>query len=215
MLTLRKNCVIYIETDLSIRGKTTLDKLRTLKMISCLLLCGCFLCCGGTVPRLSRLMPFEMEDQFRNSHSHEDFQDRVLVVIASDREGASVAENWGKALSLSLKQTRDDGRLNLIGLSNLKGVPFFLRDYVRGKFSQNTDDWALMDWKGLFAESYGFVAGNANVLVFDRAGRLIHQTHFSECRPHQVLSLTAIIRGVLDERSLCLTSSKISYENVR
>jgi hypothetical protein len=170
---------------------------RTLKMISVLFLCGCLFCCGGTSPRLGSLMSFEMEDQFRHSHSHADFLGRVLVVIGSDREGAPAAENWGKALSQSLGPDRDSGRLNLVGLSNLKGVPFFLKDYVRGKFSKNAGEWALMDWKGLFAESYGFVAGHANVLVFDKEGVLVHQAHFSECRPDQVLSLTAVIRSKL------------------
>jgi hypothetical protein len=189
---------MYIETELYIGGIATLAKPQTLKMIAGLLLCGCFFCCAGTFPRLGSLMSFEMEDQFRNSHSHADFKGRVLVVIGSDREGAPEAENWGKALSQSLKPERDSGRLNLIGLSNLKGVPFFLKDYVRGKFSQSAGDWALMDWKGLFADSYGFIAGNANVLVFDKEGVLAYQAHFSECRPDQVLSLTAIIRSKLD-----------------
>jgi hypothetical protein len=171
---------------------------RTLKTISCLLLCGCLFYCAGTSPRLGSLISFEMEDQFRHSHSHADFKGRVLVVIGSDREGAAAAEKWGKALSQSLKPEKDAGRLNLVGLSNLKGVPFFLKDYVRGKFSQNEGEWALMDWKGLFAGSYGFIAGNANVLVFDKEGVLVHQAHFSDCPPDQVLSLTAIIRSKLD-----------------
>jgi len=104
---------------------------RTMKMISGLLLCLGFFCCAGTSPRLGSLMTFEMEDQFRHSHSHADFKGRLLVVIGSDREGAPAAENWGKALSQSLKPERDSGRLNLIGLSTLKGVPFFLKDYGR------------------------------------------------------------------------------------
>ena len=198
MLTLKKSCALDKETDLPIRGITTPAKPQTVNMITGLLLCLCFFCCGGTHPRLSSLMPFELEDQFRNSHSHADFKGRVLVVIGSDREGASEAENWGKALSQSLKPERDSGRLNLIGLSNLRGVPFFLKDYVRGKFSQKEGEWALMDWKGLFADSYGFIAGNANVVVFDKEGVLVHQAHFTECLPDQVLSLTAIIRGKLD-----------------
>jgi hypothetical protein len=198
MLILKKSCALDKETAPVIRGITTPAKPQTLKMITGLLLCGCFFCCGGTLPRLSSLMSFEMEDQFRNPHSHADFKGRVLVVIGSDREGASEAENWGKALAQSLKPERDSGRLNLIGLSNLKGVPFFLKDYVRGKFSQNAGDWALMDWNGLFADSYGFIAGKANVLVFDKEGVLAYQADFSECRPDQVLSLTAIIRSQLD-----------------
>ena len=171
---------------------------RTLKTISGLLLCVCFFSCGGTLPRLGSLMTFEMEDQFRNSHSHADFKDRMLVVIGSDRGGASAAEKWGKALSHSLKPEMDSGKMSLVALADLEGVPFFLKDYVRGKFSQNAGDWALMDWKGLFADSYGFIAGNANVVVFDKEGVLAYQAHFSECRPDQVLSLTAIIRSKLD-----------------
>ncbi len=143
-------------------------------------------------------MSFEMEDQFRNSHSDADFKGRVLVVIGGDRKGAAAAENWGKALARSLKPEIDSGRLSLVGLSNLKGVPFFLKAYVRGMFSKNPGDWALLDWKGQFADSYGFIPGNANVLVFDKEGALLHQAHFSECRPDRVLSLTAIIRGKLD-----------------
>ncbi len=189
---------MYMETKLDIREIATLAKPRTLNMISCLLLCGCFFGCGGTFPRLGSLMSFEMEDQFRNLHSYADFKDRVLVVIGSDRGGASAAENWGKALLQSLKPEIDACRLNLIALANLEGVPFFLKDYVRTKFSKNASDWALMDWKGLFADSYGFMAGNANVLVFDKKGILVYQAHYRECRPDQVPSLTAIIRSKLD-----------------
>ena len=188
-----------MEMDTLIRWKTKLNKPRTWKMISCLLLYGCLLCCASTLPLRSSLISFEMEDQFRNLHSDVHFQGRVLIVIGSDRKGAAVAENWGKALSCSLKAEKDAGRLNLIGLSNLKGVPFFLKGYVRGKFPQNARDWTLLDWQGLFAESYGFIAGDANLLVFDEKGVLFHQAHYSEYRPEQVQSLAAVIRGMLDE----------------
>lgn len=184
--------------DTLIRGRTTLDKPQTWKMISCLLLYGCLLCCASTLPLRSSLISFEMEDQFRNLHSDAHFQGSALIIIGSDRKGAAVAENLGKDLSRSLKPEKDAGRLNLIGLSNLKGVPFFLKGYVRGKFPQNARDWTLLDWQGLFAESYGFIAGDANVLVFDEKGVLFHQAHFSECLPDQVQSLAAIIRGMLD-----------------
>lgn len=175
-----------------------LAKPRAFQTLTCLLLCGYLFGCGGTFPRIGTLMSFEMEDQFRNSHSDAEFKGRVLVVIGGDRKGAAAAENWGKALARSLKPEIDSGRLSLVGLSNLKGVPFFLKAYVRGMFSQNPGEWALLDWKGQFADSYGFVPGNANVLVFDKEGALLYQAHFSECHSDQVLSLTAIVRSKLD-----------------
>ena len=118
-------------------------------------------------------MSFEMEDQFRNSHSHADFLGRVLVVIGGDREGASASENWGKALSQSLKPEKDSGRLSLVGLSNLKGVPFFLKDYVRASSPRTKANGLCWTGRGCSPESYGFIAGNANVLVFDKEGALI------------------------------------------
>ncbi len=76
-----------MQTELLTKGITALAKPRTMKMIFCLLLCGCFFRCGGTFPRIGSLMSFEMEDQFRNSHSDADFKGRVLVVIGGDLKG--------------------------------------------------------------------------------------------------------------------------------
>jgi hypothetical protein len=197
MLTLEKGCGMFLETGLLTGGITTLAKPRTLKTFLGLLLCGCFFGCGATFPRVKDLVPFEMEDQFRDPHTDADFKGRVLVVIGGDREGAPAAKSWGEALSRALKPEKDSGRLALVGLSDLKGVPFFLKAYVRGQFSKTPGDWALLDWKGLFADSYGFIAGNANVVVFDKEGNLAYQAHFNECRPDQVRSLTATIRSLL------------------
>lgn len=180
------------------RRRTTPAKARILRPIPFLLLTGCFVGCAGTLPRLGSLISFAMEDQFQKSHSHADFKGRVLVVIGGDRAGASAAGHWGEALSRSLKPEIDSGRLSLVGLSNLKGVPFFLRGNVRGMFSKDSRDGVLLDWTGLFADSYGFISGKANVLVFDKEGALAYQAPFSECRPDQVLSLTEIIRSKLD-----------------
>ena len=96
---------------------------------------------------MSHLVAFEMEDQFKNTYSHADFWGHILVVVGSDKEGASVAMEWGKALGKSLKPEIDGERVSLIGLSDLRGVPFFLKKYVRGKFSQSKEDWALLDWR--------------------------------------------------------------------
>ena len=136
-----------------------------------------------------------MEDQFKNTYSHADFWGHILVVVGSDKEGASVAMEWGKALGKSLKPEIDGERVSLIGLSDLRGVPFFLKKYVRGKFSQSKEDWALLDWQGLFAGSYGFVPGAVNILVFGSSGKLLHQAHFSDCDSSAVKAIVAKVHA--------------------
>jgi hypothetical protein len=143
---------------------------------------------------MSHLVAFEMEDQFRNSYSHADFSGLVLVLIGSDKDGASIAMEWGKALGESLKLEKEEREVFVIGLSDLRGVPFFLKGYVRSKFPKKQEEWALLDWQGLFAESYGFVSGEANILVFGYSGSLIHQARFSDCESSAVEAIAAKVR---------------------
>jgi hypothetical protein len=101
---------------------------------------------------------------------------------------------WGKALGESLKPEKEGREVFVIGLSDLRGVPFFLKGYVRGKFPQKQEEWALLDWQGLFADSYGFVPGEANILVFAYSGRLIHHAHFADCESSAVRDITVIVQ---------------------
>ena len=109
-------CHVNINGILYQRDNDT-DQAADFETAACLLLGWCLFGCGGTFPRLGALMTFEMEDQFRNSHSDADFDGRALVVIGGDREGASAAENWGKAAIHPQAAGKGLGRLSLVGLS--------------------------------------------------------------------------------------------------
>jgi hypothetical protein len=178
-------------------GEEERTKVRDGAVVLCLLLAGMLLHCRSSPERLSHLLTFEMEDQFQKVHSDEDFKGRVLVIVGSDKDGAAWAKEWGKALAVSLQPEKDRQKISLIGLSDLRGVPFFLKRYVRGKFPQEKEEWALLDWQGLFSATYSFVPGEANVLVFECGGSLVHQDHFSDCDPADVITITALVRKTI------------------
>lgn len=59
----------------------------------------------------------------------------------------------------------------------MRGVPLFLKGYVRKKFPRDQEKWVLMDWKGRFAKAYAWTPQESNILIFDRGGALVHRTH--------------------------------------
>ena len=65
---------------------------------------------------------------------------------------------------------------DFVGISDLRGVPSFLKGFVRGKFPKEKDNRVLMDWKGVFAKQYEWQKGACNILIFSAEGVLVHQT---------------------------------------
>ena len=63
-------------------------------------------------------------------------------------------ESWGKAIDDSLGLAESPGEVVGIGLADLRGVPFFLKGWVRGKFPEE----------------------QCNIIVFDSLGELRYQT---------------------------------------
>jgi hypothetical protein len=122
------------------------------------------------------LIPFELIDQFDRVHRQAEFAERIVVLIGGDKGGSDYTEIWGDALHAALENDPGFERVAFLPVADLKGVPFFLKGFVRGQFPEETEKWALMDWDGLFGESYDFVPGWTNILLFGPEGRLAHRT---------------------------------------
>jgi len=138
---------------------------------------------AGITPSIAQdsvLISFKMKDQFGKSHSNADFQNKIVILIGSDREGSNYNSNWGRAIHDSLAEKNFTSQVVFLPVANLRGVPFFLKGFVKGKFPQNPARWILLDWKGQFAESYGFKPGLSNILIFDQDGKLVYQTAVGE-----------------------------------
>ena len=95
-----------------------------------------------------QLVDFEIKDQFKNVHRRPDIQGKIVLLIGSEKDGSQFNEAWGKSIHNSLSDHPQYARISLLAHADLRGVPFFLKGYVRGKFPRNPDQYVLMVWKG-------------------------------------------------------------------
>ena len=142
-------------------------------------------------------LSFEMKDQFDRVHTDADYRGSLVVLIGSDKNGARFNVDWTKAIAAELNRGAGIELVRFIGLADLRGVPFFLKGMVKGKFPQEPDHWALMDWKGRIAKTYEFQPEASNILVFDQAGTLVFKTHGREVDDEEVERVVVHIRGAL------------------
>ena len=150
------------------------------------------------VAQETSLISFELRDQFDEVHRDSDFVDRVVIVIGSDRDGSEFNQDWGQALYDSLVAEPEFERIAFLPVAKVTGVPFFLKGMVRGKFPKEPDQWALIDWDGVFDEAYGFVPGSTNILLFAPDGSLMLHSHGQEVDADVLEGVVSEARALLD-----------------
>ncbi len=143
------------------------------------------------------LIAFIIEDQFENEHTEAEFASKVMVLFWGDREGSNHIERWEKTVRRQLKHELADGTVDVRNVAHVEGVPGFIKGMIRGKFSEEPDAWVLMDWDGVFAESYHPTEKHCNILVFGADGAHLHQVA-SNTLQQDVLDgmLAAVERGL-------------------
>jgi predicted transcriptional regulator len=145
------------------------------------------------------LLDFELEDQFKNVHRSSDIAGNIVLLIGSDRGGSQFNGTWGKAIHDSLSDHPRYDQISHLAYADLRGVPFFVKGVVRGKFPQHPDQWVLMDWKGIIAKTYDFAPKSANVLVFAPDGALVHHASGREPDEETVSEVVNALSRLLDE----------------
>ncbi len=145
-----------------------------------LFLCLALLMSATSAMAETRLIDFEIEDQFKVKHDRESLIGEPFYIVGSDRDGKVFNRQWSPAIKDLLKARGIEGGIKHIGLADLRGVPFFLKGFVRGKFPKEDVAPILMDWKGKFPKAYDFMPGDCNILVFDAQGQLILRHHGQE-----------------------------------
>ena len=143
-------------------------------------------------------LEFELEDQYRVVHRSSEYSGEVVLLIGSGRKGAEFNGLWGKAIHETVADHPRYDRLSDLPYANLRAVPFFLKGTVRGKFSEDSRHWVLMDWKGEIAETYGFDSASANILVFGPDGSLALQHAGTDVDDASVEEIATAIRALLD-----------------
>jgi hypothetical protein len=134
---------------------------------------------------------FRLDDQFGRTHRQADvFGDGPVVVLAgAQRRAPDAMQVWERAL-----RSRVPDGTRIIGLSNLKRLPFFVPKGVvtKGLAEQLPSIPVLCDWKGRVYSELGFPAGaTISVGVFSASGERLGMVtgEQSESRLAEVLAL--------------------------
>lgn len=147
----------------------------------------------------SVVLEYELEDQFRTVHTSSDVLGTVVLLIGSDKKGVKFNGLWGQAIHAELSEHPRYDRVTNLAYANLKGVPFFLKGMIRGKFPQDKEAWVLMDWKGKLFKAYEMSPKVANVLVFGPDGSLVHHASGTEPTDAAVSEVVEVVINMLDE----------------
>lgn len=146
-------------------------------------------------PQQSKLIPFKLKDQFDREFQERDFHHWILVLTGFDKSGSNYAEPWIQAIHDALVDNEEFYKVLLVAVADLRGIPFFLRGFVRGRFPDKRSRWVMMDWDGIFSKAYRLEPKVTNILIFDCSSNLIHQTSGREI---DQTKLDGIVAKILD-----------------
>ena len=83
----------------------------------------------------------------------------------------------------------------IVRVLDLRGVPFFMKAMIRKGLSERPDEWSLLVWEGQVARAYPLERGVANLLVFDRGGRLVGRVSGAEPEAGSLATLVAHVEA--------------------
>ena len=148
------------------------------------------------------LIDFNIEDQFDRSHRYTEYRGKIVVIVDSDKDGSEFNPLWSSAIHESLKNNSNYNRIVFLPVADVRGAPFFLKGFVKGKFPQNKNSWVLLDWDGHFARAYRFQPKTSNIVIFDADGKLLHSAHGRDVDGATLAEIIATLRVVLNDPSL-------------
>jgi len=113
---------------------------------------------------------FTLQDQYEKTVSLKQYEGRIVVLIASDKEGKAQNAAWTKAV-----KDKYTDQVVVQGIADVSSVPFFLKGKIRSDFKKDPDS-ILLDWKGEVFKAYGLTKGVSNVILIDKDGMIRHRT---------------------------------------
>ena len=126
---------------------------------------------GAESPLINAKAPvFSLMDQRDHEVNLHQFEGRVVVLIAGDKDGSKQNPAWRKALT-----DRYGERVLIQGTADLRKVPFFLKGSFKRDF-QKDPDRIILDWSGEIFKAYGLAENVSNIVLIDKKGyvRYLH-----------------------------------------
>jgi len=125
-----------------------------------------------TPARPDRVESFTLRDQFNDEHRVVFPRKQPTVLVLADRRGSQQLEGWLEPLG-----ARYEGRVHIDGVADVRGVPRPLRWGVRQIFRRGSEKPIMLDWEDTLCTALDYEKNEANLLVLDHDGRIIHRAH--------------------------------------
>jgi len=143
-----------------------------------------------------------LKDANNKAYKLADFEGRILVLLGSDKKGDEENEVWGGKLA-----EKYNNQIAIVGLADLRGVPFFLKGRMKSNFRNRRDTPSakygvpiLLDWKGDVPKSYGFFQVVSNQVVIDAEGIVQYIAH-GKCTDQAFEKMCEILDALLEEEA--------------
>jgi hypothetical protein len=117
---------------------------------------------------------FKLLDQFGKVWELAALKNNVVVVVAANRDSGPMMAPWMDGL-----KSRYTGKIKLLGLMDLKGIPSIGRGIARSRIRRETSDPLMVDFDGPTGSAYMVSSKYPVVVVIDKGGivRALEKTH--------------------------------------
>ena len=117
---------------------------------------------------------FKLSDQFGKTWELAKLRDNVVVVVAANRDSGEMMAPWIDRL-----KPKYLGKIQLLGLMELKGIPGIFRGMARSRIKKETQDPLMIDFDGATGKAYEVSSKYPVVVVIDKTGaiRAIEKTY--------------------------------------
>jgi len=123
-------------------------------------------------PDLTLATPFELADQYGDSHKFVVPLTNVCILTLADRKGSEQIAPWVKALT-----KRYGRRLPIFALADVTGVPSPLRPLIRQRFRSKVAYRVMLDWSGSVVRTFDPVKNSANIYLILKDGQIPLRVH--------------------------------------
>jgi len=120
---------------------------------------------GSQSAKLNSKAPdFSLKDQHDKVFNLRSFEGQLVVLIASDKDGEEQSDLWGRKI-----RERYKDKITILGIADLRKVPFFMKGKIKQDFKKNKNS-ILLDWDGVVFSTYGLPKKISNIILIDRKG---------------------------------------------
>lgn len=116
----------------------------------------------------SRLVSFELSDQFGQLHRVEFPRARPILLLVGDRKGSEQVDAWVPWLKQQF-----GGKADILGLADVGGIPRIFRDRLANSIRQKRTNPVMLDFESAVTPRLGCQRQTANLFLVDAQG-LIH-----------------------------------------